>query len=96
MINQQGILGSYLVWPRSESRNLTEPFATLFIVDKIQPHDSLITMFQIISVSPHFHWQKSFATKKYDFFETKIRENVQWPILRNSHAYPFCKGVLSI
>ena len=26
----------------------------------------------ILSVSPHFHWQKSFATKKYDFFATKI------------------------
>ena len=40
----------------------------------------------IMSVSPHFHWLNSFATVLSEF-----HWQVQWPILNNSHAYPFCK-----
>ena len=40
----------------------------------------------IMSVSPHFHWLNSFATVLSEF-----HWQVQWPILNNSQAYPFCK-----
>ena len=39
-------------------------------------------------MSPHFCWQKSFATNLSASFTDK---KVQWPILNNSHDYPFCK-----
>ena len=42
--------------------------------------------FRIVNVSPHFHWLNSFATILSEF-----HWQVQWPILNNSHTYPFCK-----
>ena len=57
----------------------------------------------IHTVSPHFHWQKTFATmvakkikvlRKFhwqSFWLTRLTKMSKWLHLNNSHAYPFCK-----
>ena len=40
------------------------------------------------SVYPKFHWLRQLAILVANWIATK---KVQWPILNNSHAYPFCK-----
>ena len=45
-------------------------------------------LFKFLIVLPHFCNQKVSRPKNMAVLQPKM---VQWPILNNSHAYPFCK-----
>ena len=43
------------------------------------------------SCHPTFNDRKVSRPSQYSSFATRLPKMVQWPILNNSHAYPFCK-----